>query len=215
MKCYKKAFTMIELIMIIVVVGILAVAVIPRVDRDTLVEATNQVASHIRYTQHLAMMDDKYDPKDSTWYKSRWQIYFTKGAGSDNIWSYSIFSDFVKGKTGNPDVSELAKNPQNPSKFLTGGFGGTVGKGDSRISPELNIGKKYGITNVEFTGGCSGGQRLAFDEVGRPYGTLTNADNPVKGLLKSDCIIKLSDGGNKKGIITISAETGYVTSVIK
>lgn len=66
---YKKAFTMIELIMIMVVVGILSIAIIPRIDRDTLLEATNQIVSHIRYTQHLAMMDNKYNPKDPNWYK--------------------------------------------------------------------------------------------------------------------------------------------------
>lgn len=124
MKCYKKAFTMIELIMIIIVVGILAVAVIPRVDRDTLVEATNQVASHVRYTQHLAMLDNKYNPRDSNWYRNRWKITFNNN-------SYSITS-------GNTN----AKNPQAPSKDL-----------NPTDSPELNLGAKYGITSIISTCG--------------------------------------------------------------
>ena len=56
----KKAFTMLELVFVIVVSGILAATFIPRFDRDNLQEAADQVISHIRYTQHLAMVDDKF-----------------------------------------------------------------------------------------------------------------------------------------------------------
>lgn len=181
MKCYKKAFTMIELIMIIVVVGILAVAVIPRVDRDTLVEATNQVASHVRYTQHLAMLDNKYDPRDSNWYRNRWKITFNNN-------SYSITS----GGTN-------AKNPQAPGKDL-----------NPTESPELNLGAKYGITNIIST--C--GNNIIFDEIGRPYFDFSG-EVGVNGLLQNDCNITISDGGNKNGIITIYKETGYVAHIIQ
>lgn len=181
MKCYKKAFTMIELIMIIVVVGILAVAVIPRVDRDTLVEATNQVASHVRYTQHLAMLDNKYDPRDSNWYRNRWKITFNNN-------SYSITS-------GNTN----AKNPQAPGKDL-----------NPTESPELNLGAKYGITNIIST--C--GNNIIFDEIGRPYFDFSG-EVGVNGLLQNDCNITISDGGNKNGIITIYKETGYVAHIIQ
>ncbi|MCZ6155883.1 type II secretion system protein [Campylobacter ureolyticus] len=181
MKCYKKAFTMIELIMIIVVVGILAVAVIPRVDRDTLVEATNQVASHVRYTQHLAMLDNKYDPRDSNWYRNRWKITFNNN-------SYSITSG-----------STNAKNPQAPGKDL-----------NPTESPELNLGAKYGITNIIST--C--GNNIIFDEIGRPYSDFSG-EVGVNGLLQNDCNITISDGGNKNGIITIYKETGYVAHIIQ
>lgn len=181
MKCYKKAFTMIELIMIIVVVGILAVAVIPRVDRDTLVEATNQVASHVRYTQHLAMLDDKYNPKDPNWYRNRWKITFNNN-------SYSITS-------GNTN----ARNPQAPSKDL-----------NPTGSPELNLERKYGITNIAST--C--GNNIIFDEIGRPYSNFLGVVGE-RGLLDNDCVITLSDGGSKNGIITIYKETGYIAHSIQ
>ena len=181
MKCYKKAFTLIELIMIIVVVGILAVAVIPRVDRDTLVEATNQVASHVRYTQHLAMLDDKYDPKDPNWYRNRWKITFNNN-------SYSITS----GDTN-------AKNPQAPGKDL-----------NPTGSPELNLERKYGITNIAST--C--GNNIIFDETGRPYSNFSGVVG-VGGLLDNDCNITISDGGSKNGIITIYKETGYIAHSIQ
>ena len=52
---------MLELVFVIVIIGILAAAIIPRMDRDSIYEASEQLLSHIRYTQHLAMTDNIYD----------------------------------------------------------------------------------------------------------------------------------------------------------
>ncbi|MGD9717776.1 MAG: type II secretion system protein, partial [Sulfurimonadaceae bacterium] len=50
----KKAFTMLELVFVIVVIGILAAVIIPRMDRDNASEAAIELQSQIRYAQHLA-----------------------------------------------------------------------------------------------------------------------------------------------------------------
>lgn len=65
---------MIELIIVVVVAGILAAVMIPRLERDNLREAANQVVRHIQYTQHLAMMNDVYDDGNTNWYQNRWSI---------------------------------------------------------------------------------------------------------------------------------------------
>ena len=65
---------MIELIIVIIVAGILAAVMIPRLERDNLREAANQVVRHIQYTQHLAMMNDVYDATNTSWYQNRWTI---------------------------------------------------------------------------------------------------------------------------------------------
>lgn len=65
---------MIELIIVIVVAGILAAVMIPRLERDNLREAANQVVRHIQYAQHLAMMNDVYDDGNNNWYQNRWTI---------------------------------------------------------------------------------------------------------------------------------------------
>ena len=98
----KKAFTMLELVFVIVVIGILAAAIIPSTRTNPAQEAAIQLLSHIRYTQHLAMMDDKYDATNATWFQERWQIVF-----AGNI--YSIISN------GTPAISpsNSATNLQN------------------------------------------------------------------------------------------------------
>ncbi|MBS4067289.1 MAG: type II secretion system protein [Sulfurimonas sp.] len=218
----KKAFTMMELVFVIVVIGILAAVVMPRTGSNRLNEAAIQVVSHIRYTQHLAMIDDKFDTNPtSEWYKKRWQIFFSNTEdGSNNLWAYSIFSDGAGGSTGNPDVSELAVNPLNTSKLLTGGYSGTVQYNDlqGRNTKELLIGEKYSIVNVDFTEGCSiasNKQRIFFDNLGRPfYGSPHLQTKPYHNeinvkKLNSNCKITLTDNTGKDINISIEPETGY------
>jgi len=65
---------MIEMIIVIVVAGILAAVLLPRFEKDPVLEAAEQVAKHIRYAQHLSMVDDVYDDTDANWYQNRWSI---------------------------------------------------------------------------------------------------------------------------------------------
>lgn len=84
----KKAFTMIELVFVIVVIGILAGAILPSTRTNPNAEASLKLISDIRYTQHLALVNDKIDPSNASWFKEHWNISFN---GS----TYSIMSDGV------------------------------------------------------------------------------------------------------------------------
>ncbi|MFA5454650.1 MAG: prepilin-type N-terminal cleavage/methylation domain-containing protein [Sulfurimonas sp.] len=211
----KKAFTMMELIFVIVVIGILAAVVIPRTGSNKLNEAAIQVVSHIRYTQHLAMVDDKFDTGDSVWYKKRWQIVFsTDDSYADNKPSYSIFYD--KDADGTVDQSELAKNNLDQSRYLTGGLTGYSALNITNPSTfigtsALNIGKSYGITDITLSSSCSTGTKIAFDNLGRPLkgplNTYTSA-YPSTRLISAQCTITLTDGTDNV-IIAIEPETGY------
>ncbi len=213
----KKAVTLIELVFVLVIIGIVSAVIIPRFNRSTLHEAAAQIISHIRYTQHLALLDDKFDEKDSSWYKSRWQLLFTKNAGSNDQWAYTIFSDFKGRHTGNPDKEEIAKNPLDVSKYLTGGTSGTglIHTDDDEATREMNIGMKYGITNVQFSGCGSTAKRIAFDHTGRPIigdsstmNKLYSKDDTVR-LLRQQCQIILTDDRGNTLSIAIEPETGY------
>jgi prepilin-type N-terminal cleavage/methylation domain-containing protein len=70
----RYAFTLLELVFVLIVIGILAVLAMPNFRGNPLQDAAEQVAGHIRYTQHLAMVDDKFDDKNATWYVGRWTI---------------------------------------------------------------------------------------------------------------------------------------------
>ncbi len=211
---FQKAFTLLEIIFVIVVIGILSAIIAPSVKRATLQEAADQIVSHIRYTQHLALQDNKFSNSDPYWYKGRWQIIFGRSSFTDNQIAYSIFSD--KGAySGSPGISEFAKNPLNPTQFLTGGYSGVIKTSDKRAMKNLNIGKKYGISSVIFSGGCSGAKRLAFDYLGRPLSgnmrslTKKYSSSAKNFLLQQDCIITISNLSGEQKRIIITPETGY------
>jgi type II secretory pathway pseudopilin PulG len=202
---------MLELIFVIVVIGILAVLAMPSFNANPLKDAAEQVAEHIRYTQHLAMVDDKYDPTDPLWYRENWQIEFTSTAS--NVF-YTIYSD--ADHLGSPDNSEIAIDPLYRDRLTVDLLNNT--------STRTDLKHKYGIASVTFSTSCSGndggtptggtGKELSFDTMGRPYFYITAANPPssniYKYLLKSDCTITLSDGSNN-AVITVRPETGYVS----
>ena len=203
---------MLELIFIIVIIGILISIILPRTQTNSLEQAANQVIAHIRYTQHLAIVDDIYDVNDNEWYKEKWQFIYGKSNSSSRdtggYYAYSIFSDNASGHTSKPDISEMAKNPLNKEKYLSGGYSGTLDWEDSKSSKELNIGYTYGIDRMSYSG-C-GGQRVSFDYLGRTFiGDDSNWNSSVDGILKKQCKITLYKGNNKINIY-IEKETGYI-----
>jgi type II secretory pathway pseudopilin PulG len=230
----KKSFTMLELIMVIVIIGIIAAVIIPRTGSNKLAQAALQVVTHIRYTQHLAMVDDKYDPNSPYWYRQRWQIAFSTAASTR---SYTVFSDSPSVTTGaydgNPSANidytkvEVAVNPADTYRYLIGVPNSNFDNSSTkRISPDLDIGAKYGVVDVKMSGGTSSTvKRILFDHQGRPYrgtGSSTAAhplNSPVDFLSTSTILIKLcveACVGNNRTVnapteimIAVEPETGY------
>jgi prepilin-type N-terminal cleavage/methylation domain-containing protein len=211
----KKGFTLLEIIFVIVIIGILSSVLLPRFTRPTLQEAANQIISHIQYTQHLAMIDNKFDPNYRLWYRLRWQIMFGKsknnsGKDTDGEWAYTIFSDTENTHQGKPGPSEMAENPLKKGELLSGGYSGELDWEDERATKEMNLGKKYNIKKINFSG-C-GGQRMAFDNIGRPMSGNTASwvvPYPIGKILAKPCNIILTNGDSKSITIRIESETGY------
>ena len=229
----KKAFTMIELLFVIVVIGILSAMIIPNTQTiSPLHNAAIQVASHLRYTQHLAMIDDTYDRNridtdgNVIWFKDRWQLVFSSSEYSDYKPAYTIFSDRQGNakERGDANEKEIAKNPENIQQIMTGGYGSAqainYGHSNFKGMKKLNIGNSYGVTSVRLIGGCSG-SRIAFDHLGRPmkgdHNSVTSPYNmsstysaSKQRLITSNCKIELKAEDKIVNII-IRPETGYTT----
>jgi len=210
---HRKAFTMIELVFVIVVLGIIASLALPRMDRDLRQEAADNILSAIRYTQHLALNDDKTNPSDPNWQKELWTIQFSPdGAGR---YFYTISSDTDKdGTVTDPavDPSEVAIDPINGKYMYTSDS--TI---DANESPNIFLGKKYGINDVDFTNcqtianGADTSKHIAFDQLGRPHkGIFVVATNDYRTVMTGTCTIKFSfEDGSDDLIISIAEETGY------
>ncbi len=207
---------MLELVFVIVVVGILAATMAPRFSRDSLEEASDKLISHLRYTKHLAMVDEKFDTNDVNWYKERWQLAFSKVVDGITVWSYTIFSNTNHDPYLNIS-DEIAKNPTETKMFLSGGYGPhVIPLTDPRRDKSMALGETYGIEDVQFNGGCSSARRIAFDYLGRPIaGDLSSSTKPYQSdrILSSQCRIVLcknSPCDDKNITIAIEPQTGYI-----
>ncbi|EAK0827240.1 prepilin-type N-terminal cleavage/methylation domain-containing protein [Campylobacter fetus] len=209
----KKAFTLIELVIVLVIVGIMAFFTVPKLNRNDLRLAADQIVSHIRYTQHLAIIDDKFNQSDPDWYKGRWQIFFTKTNQTENKQTYNIFNDKIGGSSGFPNKAELAKNPLNPSKYMSSGYAGAINFNSIEASKELNLEDTYSIKDVKLQDGCSkqgAPTRITFDELGRPYkGNVTSNARHSQDLITTICTIKLIHTNNDCIFIKVTPITGF------
>lgn len=206
---HKKAFTMMELVFVIVVLGILASIALPRMDRDLRQEAKDNILAAIRYTQHLALNDNKTDPTDPNWQKGLWQIRFaTSGNNLANFYTISSDADPYNGAVSK---NETAIDPANSKYMYNANANEEIGSDES---PNIFIGKTYGVNSMAFSDECDGAQHIAFDHLGRPHNDLGDAENDYDAYMDSNCTITFgfADTSITPLIITIATETGHVSA---
>jgi type II secretory pathway pseudopilin PulG len=146
----RPSFTVLELIIVIIILGILAYTLTFKFSSNKLQAAADKLINDIRYTQSLALKEDKYQPfpKDDSiieqnrskyWFKQWWQLKFKISSGS---YLYSIFSDSPASDTDifnlQPSVEELAINP------LTTKYASSIGSSSTYSNSDYNL-SKYGI----------------------------------------------------------------------
>jgi len=208
----KTAFTMIELVFVIVVLGILAAMALPRLERDTRQAAADNILSAIRYTQHMALLDNVTDPTNANWQKAFWRFGFQKC--NDTGVFYYIGSD--KNTEGNIDGGEEAVDPLNGLSMM-GSNGANCASSlaaQNNASPNIFITNKYGISNanIAWGGSCMGAARyIGFDYLGRPHRGYTASATPdYASVLTTDCTVTLTfDGGEAPVTIVIEKGTGH------
>jgi prepilin-type N-terminal cleavage/methylation domain-containing protein len=206
-KTKKNAFTMLELILVIVVLGILSAMALPRLERDLRQEAQNNIYTAIKHTQIMALSDNKTDPTDATWQKMLWQIRFRPVV---NKWYYAIYSDTNQG--GGADKDESAIDTSNGKYFYNDTGNYTI---EADESPNVFLTKKYGIDDIDLScGGVDVSNLIAFDHLGRTHIDIDAATgNDYATYAQNDCtlIVSFADTDITDLNFTIESETGHIT----
>lgn len=218
----KKAFTLIEVIFIIVVVGILSTIAISRFNSKDLLRGAEMVARDIEYVKHLAVIDDNRVPNDMLQTHNNnnnfWAITFI-GIGGDP--KMSIFK-YTNPSVNYGTVQTAVVDYLDKEKFLT--LTVRNGKDDNIIdgsviktSPRVWLKKTYSINKID-TSDCNAEDytgrhsinTLFFNEEGIPY--IANSSGGTFWYfqkLKEICTLKIKAGSDTK-CIDIYPETGYV-----
>jgi len=213
MKRTHPAFTMLELTIVLIVVGILAALVVPRMERDRTQEAIDNVLSAIRYTKHLALMDNKHEFNNASWQRKFWQIQFESCANDTGMF-YTIGSDEDEG--GDIDRDEAAVDPVSGQPYFWRNTSKCTNGGDGTASPNIFLTKLYGVTSVSGSGGCNNIQYIGFDHLGRPHINFSTSTDPSSDNLMYDpCIFTFTVKGSDSFQIRIEPETGFISVVGK
>jgi len=204
---FKHAFTMIELVFVIVALGIIAAIAMPKIDRDLKQEAADSILSDIRYTQHMALVDFRQSFDNAQWQRSFWEITF-ESCGSGSGLFTGIGSD--KDYEGDTDKEEAAIDPANGKPMFWTNTASCTNGGDSTVSDRIFITKKFGITSVTGTGGCAGLKHIGFDHLGRPHIGFSGSGAPdYASYMSSTCTFTFTMSDGDTFAINIEPESGH------
>lgn len=224
----KRAFTLTELIFVLIIVGILSVSAVSRSHKDTLVPAANQVLDHIRYTQQLALNQDMFVPspnfstysdpkqkeKDSKqWFKKWWRIQFH---GNN---SYTLYSDHPSKNENNHQYDadddksdDVARDPLSGLYLYKKGHSNSDYQDDERLTL-VDLFEEYEVTaNVQ---GCGNSDHILFDNMGRPHCSKSRGDSslyPYSQIRQDGNFINVTLTHSKSGeskTICVTPVSGY------
>ena len=211
----KSAFTMIELVFVIVVLGILASLAMGRMDRDLKQEAASTILSHIRLAQQLALRDNKHrSDNNKKWQTSYWRFEYEKcdGVGVDR-YIYRVGSD--SDLSGGINKLEAAIDPINGKYIWADGVCNNFDDLESDESRDTYLYGRFGVEHISHstTSGSCTSQNIGFDFLGRPHTGIktykTSNNSLSQKIMTKDCVLTftMKDGDSFK--IKIEAETGH------
>ena len=211
----KSAFTMIELVFVIVILGILASLAMGRMERDVKQEASSTILSHIRLAQQMALNDNKHrSDNNAKWQTAYWRFEYEKCDGAEvDRYIYRVGSD--RDLSGGINKIESAIDPVSGKYIWADGACNSFDDLGSDESRDVYLYGRFGVEHVAHsstTGSCTT-QNIGFDFLGRPHTGIkrykTENSSVFQKIMTKDCILTftMSDGTDFK--IKIEAETGH------
>jgi prepilin-type N-terminal cleavage/methylation domain-containing protein len=218
----KKAFSLLELIFVIIILAFLSSLALEHMEDSLKSEASKTLLSHIRLSQYLALTDNSHMVDNNLlWQRSYWRFEYGKCRNTTNLEDGTAEYYYRVGAAKTLDTAfnknESAVNPLDGKYLYTVN---TCKKLENDESPTILISKKFGIDKILKYGGCSNVQHIAFDHLGRPHHQIASySEADFSKIMTEDCKLKfeMSTDVNHDGEINsddsfsiiIEAETGH------
>lgn len=179
----KKAFTVIEVVFVVVMIGILAGVAVWYMPRTQLKQATESIINNLKYTKTLAQLDDRFfGVKDIDYFNTlsiadkdvaareqiklykcgKWQFQFHQASGNNvSTNTYTIFADNAGSATknfdGKPmDGDVIARDPMTKA-CISGYNDNNLKECTDNFSNEARFGDTYGVELYNITSNdCTG-----------------------------------------------------------
>jgi prepilin-type N-terminal cleavage/methylation domain-containing protein len=214
-KNFRTAFTMFELLIVIIVMGVLAAMALPRYENDIRQEAADNLLSAIRYTRLMALTDNVVNPRNSKWQRAFWR-FGIEGCSDDGIFYY-VSSD--KDYEGDIDTDEIVNDPTNGLHLMGDNQSPCENEVQKNASPNIFLTKRFGIKEGDIDICTDGGKYIGFDYLGRPHrgfaGNNGSTSPDYSSLLHSDCTITVKFGNSGLSPMKIVVEAGTGHTYIK
>ena len=202
----KKAFSILELILILSLLGFLYTAFIPKTGISRIDELTNRLVLYLKQTRYQALINDKFDDTNNLWHKKRWTLKFFRCRKDVGGIYYSIYSD--NNTSGHPSIEDTLKD----SLTLKNIYSTNYCKENINNSKYVLISQNFNIKSVNIScNETSSLGQLTFGNNGRIYSKLSNIPNDsVSYEISNNCKIELIDKFNEKRSIHLESKTGYI-----
>lgn len=200
----KKALSLLEIVLVIVLIGVLYTLFIPKKQENKLQELTNRVSLYLSYVRYKALIDDKYS-LDDLWHKKRWTMKFFRCRNEGGIY-FSIYSE--DNDKGHPNQSESLKDPLT-NKYI---YSSNYCQENNENSKYTLLTKNFDIQNVDIS--CNSTDSLgqiSFGSDGRVYSKLSNFTNEASFYeITSPCYIKFTSKTQETSEIKIYPRTAFI-----
>jgi hypothetical protein len=202
----KKAFSLLEILLIISLLGFLYTAFIPKTRVNKIDELTNRLVLQLKQVRYQALIDNKYNDLDVYWHKKRWTFKFFRCRKDVGGMYYSIYSD--NNASGHPSIEDSLKDSLNLKNI----YSTNHCKENTNNSKYVLLSKNFNIKSVSIScNETSSLGQLSFSSNGKIYSKLSNIPNDTSSYeIKNNCNIKLIDNFDEERNIVLESNTGYI-----
>lgn len=203
---FKKSFSVLELIFVLVLLAFLPSFIIPNIKSNELKLASNRLILYLKQTQLQAYSQNFYSTTSSLWHKKRWTLKFYNCRSSVGGIYYVIFSD--KNFKGHPSANESLKDPLTKKPI----YSSNACKSNNNFSKYVLLTQQYNISQVDVScNSTSSIGQISFGSDGRVYSKNSNLkEKYYSNEVKKPCIIKLIHKNGQTKELKVNPRTGYI-----